>query len=121
MSNTELHTGKFKIVAKNNAEIKKYVEDNNLSDKLSISKYGGWYIDDEDYTITRIKNSDEHVMIKFIEHTESDPDDYVIEFQKEDNDEVSFTCLFYNGGTDLNELIEDYLNSQDEINAKNHD
>ena len=82
MSDTELHTGKFKIVAKNNAEIKKYAEDNNLSSKLSISKYGGWYIDDEDYTITRIKNSDEHAMIQFIEHIKSDPDDYEIEFQK---------------------------------------
>ena len=118
MSYTELHTGKFKIVAKNNAEIKKYVEDNNLSDKLSISKYGGWYIDDEFYTIIHIKNSDEHAMIEFIEHIESDPDDLMVEFQKEDNDKVSFTCLFYNGGTDLNQLIEDYVNSQDEINEK---
>ncbi len=112
MSHTELHTGKFKIVAKNNAEIKKYVEDNNLSDKLSISKYGGWYIDDEDYIITLIKNSDEHAMIEFIEHIESDPEDLIAEFQKENNDEVSFTCLFYNGGICLIDIIEDYVNSQ---------
>ncbi|MBO6272559.1 hypothetical protein J6O48_07240 [bacterium] len=112
MSYTELHTGKFKIVAKNNAEIKKYVEDNNLSNKLSISKYNEWYINDEDYIITHIRDSNEHVMIKFIEHIELDPDDYIAEFGKDNSDEVSFVCQFYNGGTCLNELIEDYLNVQ---------
>ena len=41
MSYTELHTGKFSIVAKGVDEIDAYVNANNLTDKVDRKEYNG--------------------------------------------------------------------------------
>lgn len=111
MSYTELHTGKFKIVAKGINEIDAYVNANNLTDKVDRKEYNGkvsYYIDDrERYDIIVVK--DTPVMIKYDYHKEAEACDYVSYINKGPDDSYDFIMMFYNGGTCLSEMIGDEL------------
>ena len=110
MSYTELHTGKFSIVAKGVDEIDAYVNANNLTDKVDRNEYNGkvsYYIDDEGYNIVVVK--DIPVMIKYDYHKEEEACDYVSYINKGPDDSYDFIMMFYNGGTCLSEMIGDEL------------
>ena len=110
MSYTELHTGKFSIVAKGVDEIDAYVNANNLTDKVDRNEYNGkvsYYIDDEGYNIVVVK--DIPVMIKYDYHKEEEACDYVSYINKEPDGSYDFIMMFYNGGTCLSEMIADEL------------
>ena len=110
MSYTELHTGKFSIVAKGVDEIDAYVNANNLTDKVDRNEYNGkvsYYIDDEGYNIVVVKSIP--VMIKYDYHKEEEACDYVSYINKGPDDSYDFIMMFYNGGTCLSEMIGDEL------------
>ena len=111
MSYTELHTGKFSIVAKGVDEIDAYVNANNLTDKVERNEYNGkvrYYIDaKEGYDIVVVKNTP--VMIKYDYHDERDPSDCISYINKEIDGSYDFVMMFYNGGTDLSEMIGNEL------------
>ena len=111
MSYTELHTGKFSIVAKGVDEIDAYVNANNLTDKVDRDEYNGkvrYYIDDnEEYDIVVVKNTP--VMIKYDYHKEEELCDYISYINKETDGSYDFIMMFYNGETDLSEMIGDEL------------
>lgn len=113
MSYTEFHTGNFSIVAKGVDEIDAYINENNLADKVERTEYNGkvsYYIDDKEYDIVRVKDSIP-VMIKFKYHKASDSD-YVSYINKDEDGSYNFIMMFYNGGTDLSEMISDELQRQ---------
>ena len=111
MSYTELHTGKFSIVAKGVDEIDAYVNANNLTDKVDRNEYNGkvsYYIDDnKEYDIVVVK--DTPVMIKYDYHKEEEAYDYVSYIDKGPDGSYDFIMMFYNGGTCLSEMIGDEL------------
>lgn len=112
MSYTEFHTGNFSIVAKGVDEIDAYINENNLADKVERTEYNGkvsYYIDDKEYDIVRVKDSIP-VMIKFKYHEEVS--DYVSYINKDEDGSYNFIMMFYNGGTDLSEMISDELQRQ---------
>ena len=107
MSYTELHTGKFSIVAKGVDEIDAYISENNLTDKVDRDEYNckvRYYIDDnEEYDIVVVK--DTPVMIKYDYHKEEEAYDYVSYINKGPDGSYDFIMMFYNGGTCLSEMI----------------
>ena len=112
MSYTELHTGNFKIVAKGVDEIDTYINENNLTDKVERTEYNGkvsYYIDNKEYDIVRVKGIP--IMIKFKYHNE-EASDYVSYINKNEDGSYNFIMMFYNGGTDLSEMISDELQRQ---------
>lgn len=113
MSYTEFHTGNFSIVAKGVDEIDAYINENNLTDKIERTEYNGkvsYDIDSEEYDIIRVKSIP--VMIKFKYHNEEEASDYVSYINKDEDGSYNFIMMFYNGGTDLSEMISDELQSQ---------
>lgn len=113
MSYTEFHTGNFSIVAKGVDEIDAYINENNLTDKVERTEYNGkvsYDIDSEEYDIIRVKSIP--VMIKFKYHNEAEASDYVSYINKDEDGSYNFIMMFYNGGTDLSEMISDELQSQ---------
>jgi hypothetical protein len=111
MSYTELHTGKFSIVAKGVDEIDAYINANNLTDKVDRDEYNGkvsYYIDDkEGYDI--VVANDIPVMIQYDYHNEEEASDYVSHINKAADGSYNFVMMFYNGGTCLSEMIGDEL------------
>ena len=111
MSYTELHTGKFRIVAKGVDEIDAYINANNLTDKVDRDEYNGkvsYYIDDkEGYDIVVVK--DTPVMIQYDYHNEEEASDYISHINKGADGSYNFVMMFYNGGTCLSEMISDEL------------
>lgn len=107
MSYTELHTGKFKIVAKGVDEIRTYVKENNLENKVERQEYNGkvnYYIDDnETYDIVNVKSTP--VMIKYDYHTEEEAHDFVSHMDKDQDGSYNFIMMFHNGGTCLSEML----------------
>lgn len=113
MSYTEFHTGNFSIVAKGVDEIDAYINENNLTDKVERTEYNGkvsYDIDSEEYDIIRVKSIP--VMIKFKYHNEEEASDYVSYINKDADGSYNFIMMFYNGGTDLSEMISDELQRQ---------
>lgn len=109
MSCTELHTGRFKIIAKGDNEINEYLEKNGLKQDFDIdtNRWGDlvFWSNNENYSVLVVKNT--NILIKFIEHAETDETDFFSQMLKTDNDgEYSFVSLFYNGGTCLSEMLE---------------
>ena len=113
MSYTEFHTGNFSIVAKGVDEIDAYINENNLTDKVERKEYNGkvsYYIDNEEYDVIKVKGIP--VMIKFKYHNEEEASDYVSYINKDKDGSYNFIMMFYNGGTDLSEMISDELQRQ---------
>ena len=113
MSYTEFHTGNFSIVAKGVDEIDTYINENNLTDKVERTEYNGkvsYYIDNEEYDVIKVKGIP--VMIKFKYHNGTEASDYVSYINKDKDGSYNFIMMFYNGGTDLSEMISDELQRQ---------
>lgn len=113
MSYTEFHTGNFSIVAKGVDEIDAYINENNLTDKVERTEYNGkvsYDIDNEEYDVVKVKGIP--VMIKFKYHNEEEASDYVSYINKDEDGSYNFIMMFYNGGTDLSEMISDELQRQ---------
>ena len=107
MSYTELHTGKFKIVAKGVDEIDTYASENNLTGQVERKEYNGkvsYYIDNsEGYDIVNVKGTP--VMIKYDYHTEDEAYDFVSHMDKNPDGSYNFIMMFHNGGTCLSEML----------------
>ena len=113
MSYTEFHTGNFSIVAKGVDEIDAYINENNLTDKVERTEYNkkvSYDIDNEEYDVVEVKGIP--VMIKFKYHNEEEASDYVSYINKDEDGSYNFIMMFYNGGTDLSEMISDELQRQ---------
>lgn len=138
MSYTEFHKGKFKIVARGDEAIKKYIKDNNLEERIELDidektgkienledkePFNGDEWDHEYHMITyrrylpntydRNSNA-EHLLIKYINHEHHDLDDGDINIHNRvSKDEFEFAISFYNGGTYELEIYEDIINEFD--------
>lgn len=138
MSYTEFHKGKFKIVARGDEDIKKYIKDNNLEERieLNIDTETGKIEDLEDtadfnndkyhheYNMITYKRylpnsynrnpNAEHLLIKYLEHEHFGLEDGDIDIHKRiSKDEFEFAISFYNGGTYELEIYEDILDKYD--------
>ena len=86
---------------------KKFIEDNNVE----ITQYQYDY-HNNDYSLILVDEFPEEFMfiddILFKINSESiDPDDDILNFNyNEENDKYYFECKFYNGGTNLSEMLE---------------
>lgn len=58
--------------------------------------------DDDDYVIV------DEVLYKYLEKSKFDYE-YVAQATENDDGTIDFLCIFYNGGTSLNEMIEDAI------------
>lgn len=138
MSYTEFHKGKFKIVARGDEAIKKYIKDNNLEERieLNINEETGKIKCLEDtapfnndiyhpeYNMITYKRyltnsynrnpNAEHLLIKYINHEHRDLDDGDIYIHNRvSKDEFEFAISFYNGGTYELEIYEDIVDEYD--------
>ena len=138
MSYTEFHKGKFKIMARGDEAIKKYIKDNNLEERINLD------IDEETGKIEYLEDNEpfnndkwdheyhmityrrylpkthdhnpnaEHLLIKYINHEHHDLDDGDIDIHNRvSKDEFEFAISFYNGGTYELEIYEDIVNEFD--------
>lgn len=111
MSYTELHIGKFSIVATGTDEIDAFIKANKLEDKVDRDEYRGevtYYIDsDEGYEFVTVKGK--QVLIAYDIHQEEEASDYVSHITKSPDGTYDFVMMFYNGGTCLSEMIGDEL------------
>ena len=122
MSQTETHSGRFKIITRNEEDTKKFIQE-NLNKWWKIEEYsnGSWDIHEthefiEEYWKPKIPFeyeviyvNDEHWLIKYIKHKEFDEDEEIIEFSQNDDGSYDFIAQFYNGGTCLNEILGDIV------------
>lgn len=142
MSYTEFHKGKFKIMARGDEAIKKYIKDNNLEEriKLNIDEETGKieYLEDtaafnndkydHEYNMITYRRylpnsydrnpNAEHLLIKYIDHEHCDLCETDINIHRRlSKDEFEFAISFYNGGTYELEIYEDILDKFD-LDAK---
>ena len=138
MSYTEFHKGKFKIVARGDEAIKKYIKDNNLEERieLNINKETGKieYLEDtapfnhdmydHEYNMITYKRclsnsynrnpNAEHLLIRYLEHEYFELAGEDIDIHRRiSKDEFEFAISFYNGGTYALEIYEDILDKFD--------
>ena len=114
MSYTEFHTGNFSIVPKGVDEIDAYINENNLAEEVERTEYNGkvsYYIDDKKYDIVIVKDNIP-IIIKFKDHNEAKASNDVSYINKDKDGSYNFIMMFYNGGTDLSEMISDELQRQ---------
>ena len=103
MSYTETHFGKFKVLAKGEEAIEKYMKDHNIE-----PAYEGdlWPKDYEKYHITYPYEKDgDKYLIEFLEHEELDEGDDFEKFHQNEDGTISFGVQFYNGGCGLEEAL----------------
>ena len=141
MSYTEFHKGKFKIVARGDEAIKKYIKDNNLEERLELDidektgkieyikdnePFNGDEWDREYHMITyrrylpnaskiyeRNPNA-EHLLIKYLEHEHFELGEEDIDIHSRiSKDEFEFAISFYNGGCCEQEIYEDIISEFD--------
>lgn len=104
MSQTEIHIGKFKILAKGENNILEYIKEHNLEKFFDINEY---YIEPESeyYDIL-----DGGILIEYIEHKKYGEYDDLVEFTKNEDGTINFMVQFYNGGCCLQEALSLYKN-----------
>lgn len=121
MSQTEIHFGKLKVLARGNKSVFDYIEKHNLNGKIKECGFGDLEIDfdtcDDNYIILHKDASygpdAEHILCEFITHKELDEGDDFYIMNKTDKDEYEFFCKFYNGGTCLEEILSEKLSESD--------
>ena len=143
MSYTEFHKGKFKIVARGDEAIKKYIKDNNLEERIDLDidentgkieyledkesfKFNDDKYDHEYHMITykrylpnaskiyELNPNAEHLLIKYLEHEHCELGEEDIDIHKRiSKDEFEFAISFYNGGTHELEIYEDIIDEFD--------
>ena len=142
MSYTEFHKGKFKIVARGDEAIKKYIKDNNLEERIELdinektgkikcledtAPFNGDKYDHEYNMITykryryipksklhECNPNAEHLLIQYINHNHFELGEEDINIYKRTaRDEFEFAISFYNGGTYELEIYEDIIDKFD--------
>lgn len=108
MSSTELHFGRFEVVARGEENIHKFIKENDV-------KVEDDYIEDDNYEIIKKYNRKEKIyedpiLIHFLEHKYFNEEDYPEEFIKNEDGTYSFVVEFYNGGCCLAEALENFEN-----------
>lgn len=116
MSYTEFHKGKLRILTRSSQETLDYIKKNNLEN--SFKKYYNeidWDPIDEKYFILHkdaiyYGEGKDCWLCEFIEHTEQESGgDYLADVKRISKDEYEFTCIFYNGGTWLGEILDEKI------------
>ena len=103
MSYTEIHFGRFKVLAKGEKNIKEYINKHNIE-----VEYDDIYPTDYNkYCVTECYEGEKH-LIEFIEHEELEEGDDFGKFHLNEDGTVSFGVSFYNGGCGLEEAIGDF-------------
>ena len=141
MSYTEFHKGKFKIVARGDEAIKKYIKDNNLENRIEFNinektnkieyledkkEFNGDEYDHEYHMITyrrylpniskiyELNPNAEHLLIKYLDHEYFELGEGDIDIHKRiSKDEFEFAISFYNGGCCEQEIYEDIISEFD--------
>jgi hypothetical protein len=122
MSCTELHTGKFRIVAQTTEDTFNFIA-KNLSKywKPEITSRGyvnvdatDKYLDDywqanKDFPYKKLNIGNQSYLIEMLEHKEFGEDEYPLEVSKNEDGTFDFIAQFYNGGTCLEECLEEEL------------
>jgi hypothetical protein len=110
MSDMEYHTGKIRKLPRFNETeeewAKRICDDHGWEDKydqgwIETLREEGY---DEDIIVVNINGNYE--IWELVEHTDFDQDD-MFQAKKNEDDTISFTMSFYNGGTCLSEMLEE--------------
>ena len=116
MSRVETHFGKIKILALGNKAVLDYIKRNNLGDKVKECSWCGeidFDVEDNDYIVlhkdVKYGAATEHILCKFVNHTEFDEGEDIEIFNQTSPDEYEFLAQFYNGGTCLEEILSNEL------------
>ena len=122
MSRTELHTGKFRIVAQTTEDTFNFIN-KNLSKywKPEISSRGYVNVEETDaydeeywrankeFPYKNLNIGNQSYLIEMLEHKEFGEDEYPLEVTKNEDGTFDFIAQFYNGGTCLEECLEEEL------------
>jgi hypothetical protein len=122
MSCTELHTGKFSILTQTTEDTFNFIT-KNLSKywKPEISSRGyvdieetGAYIEeylwaDKNFPYKMLNVGNQTYLVEMLEHKEFGEDEYPLEISKNEDGTFDFIAQFYNGGTCLEECLEEEL------------
>ena len=122
MSCTELHTGKFRIIAQTTEDTFNFIA-KNLSKywKPEISSRGyvdieetGAYIEeyfwaDKNFPYKMLNVGNQTYLVEMLEHKEFGEDEYPLEISKNEDGTFDFIAQFYNGGTCMEECLEEAL------------
>lgn len=122
MSCTELHTGKFRIVTQTTEDTFNFIS-KNLSKywKPEISSRGYVNIDetddydeeywraDKNFPYKKLNVGNQTYLVEMLEHKEFEEDEYPLEVSKNEDGTFDFIAQFYNGGTCLEEYLEEEL------------
>ena len=112
MSSDNLHFGKFRILTKTTEETKQYIQNYLVPENkaIFIAKKDFDIIDDN-YLPLLVKN--ELILIKFLQHEKQIDDPYITKVLQngENINDYFFICNYYNGGTCLEEQLEEELNN----------
>lgn len=114
MSSDRLHFGKFRILTKTTEETKQYIKNYLVSENKAIFiDKEDWDFDiiDNDYLALFVKN--ELILIKFFQHEKQVDDPYITKVLQngENINDYFFICNYYDGGTCLEEQLENELNN----------
>ena len=122
MSCTELHTGKFRIVAQTTEDTFNFIN-KNLSKywKPEITPGNHVNVDEtdnymeefwqanKDFPYKKLDVGNQSYLIEMLEHKEFGEDEYPLEVSKNEDGTFDFIAQFYNGGTCLEECLEEEL------------
>jgi hypothetical protein len=116
MSYTEIHFAKFKVLASSMKESEKYIKENKLDNLFDIKYKDGEleYIDQNKYGMDSkyYSVSGGKYLIEYIAHEEFDDNDSFNMFSKNENGTYDLGACFYNGGTCLDEILEEKLDEE---------
>ena len=124
MSCTELHTGKFRIVTQTTEDTFNFIT-KNLSRywKPEISSRGYVNVEEtndyleeywetnKDFPYKKPNVGNQTYLVEMLEHKEFGEAKYPVEVSKNEDGTFDFIAQFYNGGTCLEECLEDELES----------
>ncbi len=107
MSNTEFHKGILRKI-----DLDSNVSFDAIIDYIKNTGETPEYYDIEDKYLECKGfhyNKKTNTLYKFIEHIENDDDDYFVDFRENDEKDIEFIAIFYNGGTFLGEIINENI------------
>lgn len=113
MSETEAYTGKLTPIDRDGKTVEEWIQETlNMSSKPEHESWIGWYSEQRynhpDREYPEILYSPETDILYLIEKTKMDTNGFTVS-EKHDDGSASFTVLYYNGGTDLNEVLSGIL------------
>lgn len=106
MSEIKKHIGKFRVLTKDTEETKKYITDHGMQDDFDEELY---FIGESKKYIT-VGGDDSVRLLGFIEHRELDEYEDIEYYKKNDDGTIDFAVEYYNGGTCLEECLEEIIN-----------